>query len=393
MRIAAIVGGLMLIVTSLAEAKENDVTWNGYINLVGGILQNNRVSDTSANTQHPGYYSYENRFTAMEDSLIALQAKKVIDDKFSVTGQIMSRGRTDSFQSSLNWAYVTYNITDLSTLRCGRLGLPVYYYSDFVDVGLAYHWVAPPRETYPVLPAFQGANYLRYDSISNIDFTTEIFGGAFDQKDAIPGGRGEVTSQGRDVMGAALTVGPVGWLTGRLMYMTGSGNSNIDINLGAIANNPVVAADINKILNTGFSKEEYYNAFIRADFEHWFLMSEGIVANGGGLLNLKVRRWYISSGMRFNKVTYHVTFAKSEDTFADVAVHFSNALTRAVAPILADSFANNNTSWTVGARIDTSRTTAVKVELYQYEEFASGRGETAGIGKNALLRVAFNASF
>lgn len=45
-------------------------------------------------------------------------------------------------------AYLSYRVTDQLTWRAGRMRVPFFLYSDFVNVGFAYPWVTPPFEVY-----------------------------------------------------------------------------------------------------------------------------------------------------------------------------------------------------------------------------------------------------
>ncbi len=399
MKYPKILGIIAVFAMPLAQADDSDVKWNGYINLVGGMLKDKPVADTTTAKQYPGYLNYENRFTAMQDSLFALQVSKQLDSKLKVTGQLISKGSQDEFKSSVNWAYITYDINDSSSLRFGRLGMPSYYYSDFVDVGLAYHWIKPPIDVYGDSINFEGINYLRHDTIAKTDLTTEVFYGAFDQTLAGTNGS-HVTGQGRDLMGASFTVGYSGWLTTRLMYAQSLGITTSDLDFSSqveaarpILGNTVVdnaLTDLHEVLNNS-TRYSYYNGTIKADFDNWFVMGEGIIFNGGGILNVHNRRWYTSTGYRAGKILYHLTYSRSEDLVADST--FSNPISGQILTYIEDLSSRNSESWTLGMRIDTTRSTAVKIEAVKFEEFASRPSETTGIGKNALLRVAFNASF
>lgn len=391
---------LVLASAQTAFASDSDLRWSGYMNLVGGMLKDKEVNDFTSNTQHPGVVGYENRFTGMQDTQFALQVSKKVSDKLSVTGQLIARGSVDSFKQEINWAYVTYDIDDNSMLRFGRLGLPTFYYSDYQYVGTAYHWISPPREVYDFALGYEGINYLRRDSIANIDLTTETFFGAADQSIIRPDGSIWKTTQ-RDLMGIILTANAFEWLTVRLMTTQtyGSIDTNYDI-AGLLTGNGVpevlatpAAADGATLVNVENAKYSYSNIGLKADFDRWFVLSEAMQVDSTALMPFNWRRWYISSGIRFGKATYHVTYGRSEDDYFAAEKLFSSFISQNVAQMIANNAASDNKSLTLGVRFDTTRTTAVKFEVTQFEEFASRSSETAGIGKNTLARVAFNASF
>ena len=409
-KIRLLVGLAALTCIPSTHASDDDVKWSGYMDLVGGILKDKPVSDVSGKTQHPGSLDYENRFTGMHDSIFALQASKRLNDKLSVTGQFIARGSEQEFQAGVSWAYGSYDIDDNSTIRFGRLGMPTFYYSDFVDVGTTYHWVSPPAEVYDFQLHYEGLDYIRHDSTKHLDFTTEIYGGSLDQDLHRPDGS-VVSIKDRDILGISFMSTLNSWLTARLMTMNSEASTTSNLNFEPLleparaytdsAGITAIANSANVLLNTDFSQYKYYNALLKADFDNWFIMAEGMRSDGGELFRNKNRRWYASAGIRFGKVVSYFTFARSEDDSSPVpsigALAGLTGINKAIADNLATSVVNgaeaDNKSYTVGVRIDTTRSTAVKVELTQFEEFASSPSETAGIGKNMLLRAAFDASF
>lgn len=382
---------LALALASAAHASEDDIKWSGYLNLVGGILED-KPSVAGDKHQHPGYGSYENRFTGMQDSLFALQATKPLNNKLSITGQMVARGNAeDSFATNVEWAYVTYQLNDNSSLRAGRFRQSTFFYSDFVDVGTAYPWVTPPRETYSITLGYEGLNYLRRDTLGEIDVTTEVFGGANEQRFT-----NTVSISERDIFGASLTLGYHDWFTTRLLAAKADFKLAIDFDVedagvpSAFA--PEIQAEADKYLKADYPSWDYLNAFVKADFDRWFLMAEGYVTNADMEVLFKQVRWYTSAGLRFGKVTYLLTYARSEDKAKDASDYISYPASEIVKELLMQQTADNR-SMTLGVRIDTTRTTALKFDLSRIEEYPSQKGETTGIGRNLLLRAAFSASF
>ncbi len=89
---------------------------------------------------------YEKNFSLAEESRIGIQGTAKFSDALSGTAQVVSRGTKTT--PDLTWAYLGYKITPNLELQVGRKRIPLYYYSDFQDIGVAYPWVAPPPELY-----------------------------------------------------------------------------------------------------------------------------------------------------------------------------------------------------------------------------------------------------
>jgi len=190
------------------------------------------------------------------------------------------------------------------------------------------------------------------------------------------------------------------WLTTRLMWAKADVMFDIDFDVaGALedAGAPAVIADAaqleaDKYLRADYPVWDYVNAAVKVDLDRWYFMTEGYITSANMEVPFEQRRWYVSTGLRFGKIVYLATLGRSEDTAEEVSDYISYP-----ASVLVDQFVTlqteNNRSITLGVRIDTTRTTALKFDLIQFEEFASHDGETAGIGKNMLMRAAFSASF
>lgn len=86
------------------------------------------------------------------DSVAAVQFGYRLSDETRYSMQVLAKGQ-DSWTPAMEWAYISHKLTDDLTLRAGRLRLPVYMYSEQIDVGYTYPWVRPPVETYSILPA------------------------------------------------------------------------------------------------------------------------------------------------------------------------------------------------------------------------------------------------
>lgn len=383
------IGLLTLFAVPFAHA-ESDVKWNGFVNLVGGILEDEPVSDRSDDEQHPSYSAYENRFTGMQDSLFALQVSKPLNNKLAVTGQMVAQGAQDSFTTKVAWAYVSYDINDESTLRAGRLGSPHFYFSDFINVGTAYNWVTPPYQVYDFGTSYQGLNYLRHDTFGGVELSTEVYGGAGDDTLKRPDGT-VVDGVTRDELGIAFTGNALGWLTARAQYLTGrsSVSTNVDWTelVGATA-----GADAATAVSFENAKLEYSELAIKGDFESLFFLAEGMKVNVDSAMDTALRRWYAMAGVRSGKFTFHLTYGRAEDDLPHYSSQFTG-LSQLVIRSIEESSARNNESYTLGMRIDTTRSTALKFDVMQFEEFGSTKSEASGIGKNTLVRAAFTASF
>ncbi len=71
-----------------------------------------------------------------------------VNEKTEVVVQTLSKHSFDNYSIRTDWAYLSYQATRNLTLRAGRISLPFYLFSDYLQVGVAYPWVKPPAELY-----------------------------------------------------------------------------------------------------------------------------------------------------------------------------------------------------------------------------------------------------
>ncbi|SFD59512.1 hypothetical protein [Pseudoalteromonas denitrificans] len=90
---------------------------------------------------------YNNDFSFKPETMFALQFVADMGEKLKVTGQLVAKG-TDDFSPEFDWYYLTYQATDELTLMAGRRNIPMYYFSEFSEVGYAYPWMRPPSNLY-----------------------------------------------------------------------------------------------------------------------------------------------------------------------------------------------------------------------------------------------------
>lgn len=90
---------------------------------------------------------YSNDVTMIPESIFALQVTTDIQTDFKITAQLVAKG-VDNFQPEFDWYYLTYKAASNLTLMAGRRNIPMYYFSEYSEVGYAYPWMRPPSNLY-----------------------------------------------------------------------------------------------------------------------------------------------------------------------------------------------------------------------------------------------------
>lgn len=102
----------------------------------------------------------------------------------------------DTYEPTVEWANIRYDITPGLSVRAGRMVLPVFMVSEYRKVGYANPWVRPPQEVYRVIPVtnVDGVDLSyrsRFDELTNTlratygRKDTEFIGGEIAARDGV----------------------------------------------------------------------------------------------------------------------------------------------------------------------------------------------------------------
>ena len=332
-----------------------DMRLNGFMSIAGGMTLGD---DQTIDIDPVNLAAYDNDLTFSADSLVALQAIAEVNDSMTATAQMVGRGGED-FNTQFEWAYLTYEATDSLDFKGGRLRMPLFYYSNFLELGYGYQWVRPPVETYNIfVTTLEGvsADYNFYigdfsakasgyvgstsgtdpETRSDIDFKT-LAGGSLDLSINNLSFRGSYNSAGN----ATLTRGsdpatdfPIEFISAAALYDNGT--------LFTIAEFTSTLNDTNQINNR-------HNGFV-------------------------------SAGYRIGTLTPHITYARYDEK-----TNSSNA------------FYNQNPreyqSTTLGIRWDFDIAAALKVEYTRREDTNPSTGPRKKVGDADLLSFAIDVVF
>lgn len=86
------------------------------------------------------------------DNRLGLQIAADINERMSFTMQLLARAVPDNFNAEADWAFVGYDVSDDLQVRAGKVKLPTFLTSDYIEVGYAYPWIRPPQEVYSLSP-------------------------------------------------------------------------------------------------------------------------------------------------------------------------------------------------------------------------------------------------
>lgn len=151
-KLSLVASALLIIFSQSANA---ELKISGYGSIIAGKtlgtvndpLNPGQTRDEILTADFYDVGQYDNGLTFKAESILAVQGTYKFNNQLSVTAQLVAKG-VDDFQPEFDWYYVTYQANEDWTFMAGRRNIPMYYFSEFAEVGYAYPWMRPPANLY-----------------------------------------------------------------------------------------------------------------------------------------------------------------------------------------------------------------------------------------------------
>lgn len=158
-----------------------DIQWSGYGSIVAGKVVGGETDPSTHKEFQVDFYDYAyytEELTFKPESMFALQARADLGDNLIVTAQFVAKG-ADNFRPEIDWLYLTYNFDNDAYLMAGRRNLPMYYFSEFMEVGYVIPWMRPPANLYWwEITQFNGLTFGKNMASGNWSFVFNAFAGS-----------------------------------------------------------------------------------------------------------------------------------------------------------------------------------------------------------------------
>jgi hypothetical protein len=132
-----------------------------------------------------GYNSASTSADFSQDTKLGFQGTFNISNQTQAVLQLMMKGEHD-WEVEAEWAYLSHRFDNGVKVRGGKLRVPLFMYSDYLDVGYAQPFARPPTEVYGTIPfsSYTGAG-VSYDvEFDDSTLTLQGFGGESDVRDS-----------------------------------------------------------------------------------------------------------------------------------------------------------------------------------------------------------------
>lgn len=148
----------LTLALTVCAASAQDFKFSGFASLVVGRTSGGCVTTDAMATQHADSCTraivdwghggvYRNEWAADQETRAGLQGEWKLSKELMAVAQVSARTLSEQ-HANLEWAYLSYSPTPDWKLQFGRKRIPLYYYSDFQDVGFAYNTVRPTPDVY-----------------------------------------------------------------------------------------------------------------------------------------------------------------------------------------------------------------------------------------------------
>ncbi len=304
----------LLLVTLLFELfsvhpaiaqEESRFEFSGFARIVGGYL----------NDENQTYNGYNNSVSLRNQSLLGLRGDVNVSDSVSIVGQAILRANENQ-DSEIQWLYIDYRPTNALSFKFGRQRIPLYQYSEIIDVGFAYPWISLPQEVYSpfIFNDYDGVLGSYEFSTPNLFGSVDAYYGIYDGDVSI--GEQEVGADVSNLMGLSASV-QVNQFNFRASYHKANVEVLFDDSLAfQKALNQLGFFDSASVFTVDH-KADYFQLSAGWENLDYFARFEYTGFDSAAYFIPQAENFYLSLGYNFSPYTVHVTFAQSITDYGD----------------------------------------------------------------------------
>ncbi|BFM15253.1 hypothetical protein R50073_14360 [Maricurvus nonylphenolicus] len=372
------------IASAVFTVQAAELRVNGFASVVGGKAINDEKAASNA-IAAPGVFDettryevapvfsgdpnafYDEDFSFKPETNIGLQLSADLGDGLSVVAQLTAQGAND-FDAEIEWLYVSYDINSQLNAKAGRQRIPFYSYSDYLDVGYAYHWIRPPQDVYNLpISSYEGVSATYSGSVGDWDTSLMGYFGAGDNDTS-----SLMQLDTEKAIGIVLT-GSYDWLELRVAY------HELDVEVpdffgDGTDGRPFSAGNEETFEYASFGAKGNFGSFFTG-FEYTtssFSETPSFPFDTG---SEGTDSWYLTAGYRVGSWTPHITFSSNETEYETNDFGGDGLL-----PDYRDGHELVRETWTLGVRYDFHPSAALKIEYTDSSDESSSE-ITADAGK------------
>ena len=307
-----------------------------------------------------------------DGSKLGLQGTFAISDQTQIVAQIVGRG-SDGWTPEMEWAFLSHDFDNGVVARVGRLRLPLYMYSDFLEVGYAQPWATPPADVYTIAPitSFNGVDVTYQHDIGDATLALQASYGNDSSS-------GEDNSVGvdvdfSDIAGLSATLSYEEWVFRGTYFQTKLDSGQI--------------IGLSDLKSFDHDKGQFIGAGVSYDNGNLIAVSEYAVSKVEGAY-ADTESAYITLGYRVEAFTPYVSYSYLKTT--------DDENRKAAKDTLLLSW--ERTTYSVGTRYDINHNLALKLDATYAGDFGDTTGALSGnltkeFDDTIVYTISFDAVF
>ena len=383
--------------TASVCAANDTLTVSGFGTLGAVVTHSDDLQFRRVGVEAPGTKSVD----FAPDSVMGVQTNFRLGDSAEAVLQVVSReSPKNNYLPRASLAFLSYSPSPESTLRMGRLRLPIFMLSDSIDINYAHPWVRPPVEVYGLSPFsdLDGIDFFFRRRIKDVDVELHPYLGR-SRIDIIQTGHSSLSHlRGLNIglSSGALTL-HAGYARARLDMRWGDPftSSLLDALHATPSGERIIAEMQGSDAATSFT-----SAGFQWDGERWLLIGEYAARRAAAFAN-SANGWHLTVGRHIGPFTPYLKFARTLQTSPIISDQFT-----AGQPALQRFNASRNgaqRSFGAGLRWDLRRDAAFKMEFARTRTendswgafFPSRDGATTRVGDRTIntLSVSIDVVF
>lgn len=243
-------------------------------------------------------------------SKFAVQGQYGITDTLSLTGQLASKPQQDSWKVGPGNIYLAWQANDNLTLRGGRIGTPVYMYSETLNVGFSYPWLRLPEEVYSLvqLTSHDGADILYNRSTALGAMSFQLSGGnAIGREQYALDDMHDIDY--RDVFATSLALSTDNFGTFRIGYA----EADLKITVDDVVNTYLYGVRNVPLVELDGQKGKFSSIGHQYDNGTWVSAAEAVKLQIENNEEAETNAFYVMGGRRFGDYLAHVTYGQLDE--------------------------------------------------------------------------------
>lgn len=343
---------------------------SGFVSIVGGRISGSMPADYDGPTTIDGndcpcYTAdwgnagiYREKFSLAPESRAGIQGKYTLNAQVNFVGQLVIRGSDTT--PNVQWAYASFAPSKNWEFQLGRKRIPLYFYSDFQDIGASFPWITVPPELYGwEATNYNGASARYKTTIGEGNLSTSLFAGKETVKDSLY--QRLYYDSKTKVVWNKLIGGDVeltrGVLTLRGVYMQATVRTT----------NPIEALDDTARLKA-------YGIAANVDLDNWFVLTEltQLTRDFDAGYRVTAPAFTVGAGYHFGAWTPFLNYASYKERTNDLDVYAPQSFKRASLTL----------------RYDLDARSAIKGQVDRHKDVTHNFG-----GDVTVLRISYDRLF